>query len=646
MTKTPATKLFSLRFCQWCAALVAFNTFAVPVTPVPDTVAGAVADQQDIQIPDRVQLRGWLGTRIAASLTNRLETLDTTLLLQGYRHRPGHQEWDGEHVGKWLHAASLAWAYSDDPVLRAKLDDTVAALCKCQLQDGYLGTYLDKDRWTSWDVWSHKYNLIGLITYMRYTGNLTPLPTCRRMADLLCQTFGDGPGQRDIIASGTHVGMAPTSVLEPMALLYRFTGEPKYLEFCKYILRSWEQPNGPHIVSRLLELKRVDKVGNAKAYEMLSCLNGALELYRTTGDRQLLDACRNAWQDIVDHRLYITGGASAQEHFQNDYVLPNDMASHICETCVTVTWMQVNLQLLRLTGESKFADQLEKTTDNHLLAAQNPRGDDWCYYTALEGRKPYDKFITCCHSSGPRGIALLPSFAITTDADGVVINLFDAGSAQLTLRDGTPVTLKMESRYPADGRIRVTIDTPEPKDFSIKVRVPAWCRQSSIRPSGAKLKGDGYTVLRRKWKNGDTMEVNLALEPRIVFGDHSNQGKAAILYGPLVLAADDSLLAETHASLDDLVLPKPKPTALAVTPEAAPDNWRSWPGAEFFRIKAVNMLDRHTFTVPLVPFAESGWTGGHYQVWLHLEPSPPAQAKPRGSGNHEHPENSSADSPK
>jgi hypothetical protein len=596
--------------------VVKLNAAADFITPLPDKVAGVVVDRQDFQIPDRVQLTGWLGARITASLTNRLETLDTARLLEGYRHRPSHQEWDGEHVGKWLDAATLAWVYSGDPKLRAKLDETAAELCECQLADGYLGTYLDQDRWTSWDVWSHKYNLIGLVTYMRYTGNLAPLPTCRRMADLLCQTFGNGPGQRDLIASGTHVGMAPTSVLKPMVLLYRLTGEPRYLDFCNYILRSWEQPNGPHIVSRLLELKRVDKVGNAKAYEMLSCLNGVLELYRTTGDRQLLDASRNAWQDIVDHRLYITGGASSSEHFQDDAVLPNDMASRICETCVTVTWMQVNLQLLRLTGDAKYADQLETSVYNHLLAAQNPRGDDWCYYTPLEGRKPYDNFITCCHSSGPRGIALLPTFAITEDQDGVVVNLFDAGKANLTLRDGTPVTLKIESLYPAEGHIHMTVETPEPKEFSIKLRVPKWCKKSFISPSGAKIGKDGYAVLHRTWASGDAIDLDLEMKTRFMIGAASNQGCVALLYGPLVLAADESLLS--NRALIDLAAPK----LLEVAPETATGIWKTWPGAQQFRVNAVTRREGKPFTATLVPFADAGMDGSRFKVWLPMAGQP------------------------
>ena len=163
-------------------------------------------DRQDFQIPDRVILSGFIGRRIAGNESARLVKIELHDLLEGYRKRPGRQTWDGEHVGKWLHAATLAWVNTGDPALREKLDYTVAELCKCQLEDGYLGTYLEKDRWTEWDVWAHKYNLIGLITYMRYTGNLAPLPACRRMADLLCKTFGDQPGKRDIITAGAARG--------------------------------------------------------------------------------------------------------------------------------------------------------------------------------------------------------------------------------------------------------------------------------------------------------------------------------------------------------------------------------------------------------------------------------------------------------
>jgi hypothetical protein len=579
------------------------------ISPLPDKVMPLIADRQDSQVPDRVHLTGWVGTRMAVNESNRLVQLDVDRLLEGYRHRPGRQTWDGEHVGKWLHAATLAWVNTGDPKLRQKLDFVAAELVKCQLPDGYLGTYLEQDRWTAWDVWAHKYNLIGLITYMRYTGNLSPLPACRRMADLLCRSFGDQPGQRDIIPAGFHIGMAPTSVLEPMVLLYRMTGEPRYLDFCKYILRSWEQPDGPKIISTLLTAKRVDKVGDAKAYEMLSCLNGALEYHRTVGDPKIFQACLNAWKDIVDNRLYPTGTASYREHFHGDFDFPN--VNDVGETCVTVTWLQFNAQLLRLTGEKRFADQIEKTVLNQLMGAQSCDGTKWGYYVQMEGKKPYTNNLdgNCCLSSGPRGVALVATFAVTTDADGVVVNLYDAGTARLNLRDGTAVAFATQTQYPDSGDIEMTVATAAQKPFAVKLRSPGWCENAVVQVNGRSVKTkigpDGYLAIRRLWQDQDKIQLRFEIEPRVLVGDHKNEGKLAVFYGPLVLAAD----ADTSGGQSDFSIPGSDSNKLRVTPEAAPD-------ARIFAVAdgGTNLAMR------LVPFADAGQTGGDYQIWLPFGP--------------------------
>ena len=630
-------KLVSSSFARAAFFLAWVSAGAAPIVPVPEQIFSAVPDRQDAQLPDRVQLAGWIGQRIQASEANRLVKLDTARLLEGFRKRPGRQSWDGEHVGKWLHAATLAWVSTGDPALREKLDYVAAELVKCQLEDGYLGTYVESNRWRSWDVWAHKYNLIGLITYVRYTGNTAPLSACRRMADLLCRTFGEETGQRDIIKSGPHVGMAPTSVLEPMVLLYRLTGETRYLDFCKYILRAWEQPNGPKIISTLLTAKRVDKVANGKSYEMLSCLNGALEYYRTTGDAPILKACLNAWQDIVDHRLYLTGAASYWEIFHGDYDLPN--VNNVGETCVTVTWLQFNAQLLRLTGEARFADQLEHVILNQLFGAQQCDGSAWGYYVQMEGRKPYSTNLDghCCLSSGPRGVALIPTFALGTDAEGVVVNLYDAGRASLTLRDHNSVLITTETQYPGEGRVRITLDPAEEKAFAVKLRVPGWCRSAEVQVNGRKGRGhpdaQGYLAIQRVWKKGDQIVLRLKLEPRLVIGDHGNHGKVAVLYGPLVLAADEALLGSGDSSgkektsalpLNAIAAAGPKLSLLKITPEPAPAAVKSWSGAQVFRARAVTRRPVASLKmgaplgIRLIPFADAGGTGTRYKVWLPL----------------------------
>ena len=593
---------------------------ASTISPLSDKVEPVIADRQDAQVPDRVHLTGWVGMRMAVNESNRLAMLDVDRLLEGYRKRPGRQSWDGEHVGKWLHAATLAWVNTGDPLLRQKLDFVAAELVKCQLPDGYLGTYLEKDRWTEWDVWAHKYNLIGLITYMRYTGNQAPLTACRRMADLLCRSFGDQPGQRHIIAAGFHTGMASTSVLEPMMLLYRMTGETRYLDFCKYILRSWEEPDGPKIISTLLTSKRVDQVGDAKAYEMLSCLNGALEFYRTIGDPKILEACLNAWQDIVDHRLYLTGTASYCEVFHGDFDFPN--VNDVGETCVTVTWLQFNAQLLRLTGEKRFADQIEKTVLNQLMGAQSCDGTKWGYYVQMEGRKPYTNNLdgNCCLSSGPRGVALVATFALATDADGVVVNLYDAGTARLTLHDGSSVALATQTEYPASGDIEITVTSAPKAPFVIRLRIPGWCEEAGVQINGRNAKGntgaDGYLAIQRLWRDQDKIQLHFKMKPRILIGDHKNEGKLAVLYGPLVLAADAAASGEPAKKAPAFSIPGSDPNKLRITAEAAPDKIDPWPGARVFRMAD----DGTNLAMCLVPFADAGASGADYQVWLPYGP--------------------------
>lgn len=607
------------------------------VSPLPFVVPPTVADRQEAVEPDGISLRGYLGSRIAANTQARLLAVDEDRLLEGYRQRPGRQAWDGEHVGKWLHAATLAWAHSGDAALRAKLDRVVRALLSCQLEDGYLGTYLREKRWQSWDVWAHKYNLIGLTTYMRYTGDRTPLAACRRMADLLCRDLGDRPGQRSLLEGSPHFGMAHGSVLEPIVLLYRLTAEPRYLEFARYILRAWDEPGGPRVISDLLAGRGVHQVANAKAYEMLSCLNGALELYRVTGDERLLRAARQAWSDIVAKRLYLTGTCSHHEHFHGDYELPNGL-QNVGETCVTVTWEQFNAQLLRLTGEAVFAEELERTCYNHLLGAQQPDGSAWGYYVQLEGRrKPFSQDLSghCCLSSGPRGVALIPTFAITTDADGVVVNVYERGEARLAWRDGRRITLATETEYPVGEAVRITVSPANATEFALKLRIPAWVRDGEVSVGGAStaVVAGGYAILKRTWQPGDVVELRMPLRPRLRMGTHTNVGLAAVLYGPLVLAADDRINA---AKIGTFQLMHQTIGKLAFTVEPTAAGEPAWPGGKTFALTAATLQpvakgESRDVRVRLLPFAEVGQDAAFkvwLPVWLYSTPSEAALGAP------------------
>jgi hypothetical protein len=237
----------------------------------------------------------------------------------------------------------------------------------------------------------------------------------------------------------------------------------------------------------------------------------------------------------------------------------------------------------------------------------------------MEGTKPYRGSIDghCCLSSGPRGVALIPTFAASVDADGVVVNLYDAGTAKLTLRDGKPVTLTTETIYPSDGKIVITVDPESAAPFAFKARIPAWCRESTVKVNGqpvdVRMGDDGYAAIKRTWAKGDKVELNFKLEPRVIVGDHKNAGKVAVMVGPLVLAADEALLGTNGMQLNAVSVSTDL-TALAIAPEPAPDTLKSWPHAQVFHLNAVSRGKPKD--IRLIPFADAGTLGENYKVWL------------------------------
>jgi DUF1680 family protein len=577
--------------------------------------ADPVVDRETPIRPAQVHFSGWLGHRLEANWKNRLATVNLDERLRPFAHPAESGGWSGEHIGKWLHAAALTWSYTHDPALRARIEEAVATLARDQAPDGYLGTYAPERRWGGWDVWTQKYNLIGLLACHEILGTPRALDVARRIGDLLCKTFG--VGRRDIIRSGTHVGMAATSVLEPMVLLYRATGEARYLEFANYIVQAYDQPNGPKIVAALGETRSVARTANRKAYEMLSNLVGLCELYRSTDDDGLLRPCLYAYEDIVANQMYITGGVSDGEYFQEPHHLPN--TGHVSENCAQVTWMQLAIQLLRLTGESRYADTVERIAYNHLLAAQKPDGTALCYFTPLAGQKPYTAAMNCCTSSGPRGIALLATVAYATSATSLMVNLYEASTLEATVAD-VKIKVVEQTRYPLDGTVELAFQPAGPVEFNLLLRIPSWCGSWKVSLNGSPLPATAvpgtYFRITRTWNRGDRVRLELAMPARLVEGHYSNEGYVAVERGPLVLAVDQRLNPEF--SIARVAPPAADDGCLALEPAADPQKL----AAHVFRGKGLSAVvenDRTVFQqVPLVwtSFAEAGQTGSSLLVWL------------------------------
>jgi DUF1680 family protein len=563
--------------------------------------AGAPAPVQDkvhdkfVPAPyERQKIEGLLGRRLQVNLEGRLLHVDEARLLAGFQHKPGEQDWIGEHAGKFLHAAGNMWLYTHDTRLRTIMDRIARVMIASQGPDGYLGTYTEDKRWTSWDVWVHKYDLIGLLTYYHVTGYGPALDASRKIGDLLCRTFGERPGQRDIIKAGEHVGMAATSVLEPMVMLYRDTGEQRYLDFCDYITRAYDEQGGPRVIHSLDETGSVFKTANAKAYEMMSNLVGLAELYRLTGNRKFLEPVLAAWKDISTKRLYITGTTSSSEHFRGDFDLPGEEQSDVGEGCATVTWLQLNWQLLRLTGEAQYAQELERTVYNQLLGAQDPHNGNICYFTPLNGKKHPTPGINCCVSSEPRGISMIPQIAWGSLDRGVAVELYTPGQAEIA-----GVRLKSETSFPAAGTVTLTVDPDKARRFPLFLRVPAWTREFTATYAGRKLAGNPgeYLKIDREWKSGDRVEIAMDMTVRLLDGGKSYPDSVAVERGPQILALEKSLNSV--------------PLAQAAVPgeirlQTAENLPSSWGGDQAYSLETGGK------ELTLVPFADAR----KYRVWL------------------------------
>jgi hypothetical protein len=585
------------------------------IAEIPEPIiVDAVPDRYQPQAYTHLKVTGLLADRMRVNIEGRLLQVDQKAMLEPFEHRtaPANDDraWAGEHIGKFLDAAANAYQYTGDHRLRELMDRMVKGLIATQEPDGYLGTYTKETRWTSWDVWTHKYDLLGLIAYYRVTGDLTAYNAANRIGSLLVETFGDTAGKRDIVTAGEHVGMAATSVLEPMVYLYQYSGDPRYLEFCKYIVHSWDQPNGPKVASSIEASGSVFKTANGKAYEMLSNLVGLVELYRVTGNGAYLQPATTAWKDVRDNRLYITGTTSSGERFKDDHVLPAGEDAHVGEACVTVTWMKLTLELLRITGQQVYADQLERTIYNQLLAAQDPKTGDVCYFTPLNGSKKPTHNISCCTSSEPRGISMIPSATWGRYGNGIGILTYTGGHADFALKRRGLVHIISESSFPESGDILLHIEPDHNIHFALRLRVPTWTKSFTVDYGGSHLIGTpgDFLIINREWKKGDMLKIKIDMTVNVVSGAPTYADQVAVERGPQVLALE-SAVNPGLSDLSSATLASGTSSEFQIT-EAPNQLPPSWAGDQCYAIEG--QVQGRPARLFFVPFADAR----NYRVWL------------------------------
>jgi DUF1680 family protein len=593
-------------------------------------VAFAAQDQLALSGPGTVQIEGWLGARLDACITNRILAQDVGRLIAPFREREeeGGGDWRGEYWGKWTTAAILGYHYKSKPELRAAIERGVRDVLSTQTSDGYIGTYKDGKRLGPWDIWGRKYTLLGLLAEYDRTRDVQVLEAARRHADLLLK---EAPPERvNLSDNGPRDvrGLPPNTILEAMALLYQRTGEERYLEFAKALIANWSKPglyspNGLRFLEQALSGTPPSKIEPRKGYEMLSCFAGVCEMYRITGERGYLEAALAFGQSIRKHEVMVHGSGSNQELWCEGRRIQTEMLEAPVETCVTATWMEFCQHLLRLTGDVAWADAMEHALYNALLGAMTPDGSWWAYFTPLVGQRvpshvPHgDCRLSCCVSSGPRGLLLTPGWAVMTGMGGIAVNLYAPGRASLELSGGRKVELVQQTDYPAEGKIRITVSPAEKSSFNLRLRIPEWSRQTQLRVNGATVLAvpGTYAVLNREWSPGEVVELELDMRGRAVAAP-SGAPQFALMRGPLLLALDNRLVerqavaAYLAVDADGFVNLKPSATR-------ASHAWLTFDVP--FNVRPYHYVKHYQTNFVMCDYASAGngWSGENLmRVWL------------------------------
>ncbi|MCF7818024.1 MAG: glycoside hydrolase family 127 protein [Kiritimatiellales bacterium] len=563
-------------------------------------------------------------------MARRVMSQDIERIIRPYRERfeETAADWRCEYWGKWVTSAALGYAYQPTPGHRAVIDRGVKALLSTQTPDGYIGTYKDDKRLGTWDVWGRKYTLLGLLAYYDLTGDHAVLDAACRHADCLIREAP--PGVVNLSENGHEalMGLPASSILEPVTRLYQRTGEQRYLDFAKRIVSDWSRqtmyfPAGPQLIEQALAGVPPSQMGSRKAYEMMSCFEGLCEVYRITGDRRLLDAAVAFAQSIRRLELMIHGSASNQELWCDGARLQTESLEEPTETCVTVTWMKLCDQLLRLTGDPLWADELEISLYNALLGSMTPGGEWWAYFSPLQGQRVPSHYqhddvqMSCCAANGPRGLLLTPRWAVMGDDEGIVVNLYAPGTARHTLTDGTLVELMQETDYPVGGRITISVSPSMKKTFPVRLRIPAWSRNTTLEVNGQPVAWEAgcYATIAREWSPGDKISLSLDLRGRAIAAP-SGAPQFAVMRGPVLLAMDNRI-----APPQDLAvwLATDSEGFVELTPATSkPDD--IWMAFEVpFEVRPSHYFNHYTTSIALCDYASAGnkWCSDNlFRVWL------------------------------
>ena len=384
-------------------------------------------------------------------------------------------------VYKWLEA--IAWEIGREP--SAELErlalETIDLVAAAQEPDGYLNSWCQVVdpawRWTDLKM-GHEFYCAGHliqagVAFARTTGNVSLLTVARRFADLIVDVFGSD----DDTGTDGH-----PEIEVALVELYRQTGERRYVELADTLTsrRGFGMFAGGRF--DLPYYQDAEPVREARsivghAVRALYLAAGVTDIYAETGDEALLASMLGQWDDLTTAKTYLTGGIGSRHHDESigdPYELPPDRA--YCETCAAIASIMWNWRMLLVTGESRFADLLERTLYNGFLSGHSLDGESFFYVNALQSRTGDRRHnwnpVACCPPNVMRLLASLHHYLATTTDTGIQLHQYASSRIRAVSPVAGPVELAVKTDYPWSGTIEVEVVSTGDVEWTLSLRIP------------------------------------------------------------------------------------------------------------------------------------------------------------------------------
>jgi uncharacterized protein len=428
----------------------------------------------------------------------------------------------GEFAGKYLTHCVQIYQLARSQKLREHIDRFVDELISLQADNGYLGPWSDDSQLTgkasnsyggtTWDAWGHYHVMLGLLLWHEETHHAGALTCAKRIADLFCNKFL-GTGVR-LHSNGWHeMNLAP---IHSLGLLYRITGDSKYLAMMREIEKDFETPPAGDYIRTAIDGKEFYQTPKPR-WESLHPILGIAELYYATGDEKYRRAFEHIWWSIVKLDRHNTGGfSSGEQAFGDPY------RDGVIESCCTIAWMAMSVEMLKLSGCSIVADEIELSLINSGLGMMNPSGRWVTYNTPMDGTRIASCYafvfqargglaeVNCCAVNGPRAIGFVSDIALMRHNDALVLNYYGPGSITTTMHSGQSVTFTQETDYPRTNTTCVSLTLDTPTAFALKLRIPYWSKCTTVVVNDVpvdNVTAGTYLTIDRIWSPNDRITV-------------------------------------------------------------------------------------------------------------------------------------------